>query len=173
MLEYPEGAYTKASSLLDASIGGVPLSEMATLQYTDSRQTVMKQDGKYTTTITASCVSEDTDAVDAALDKLVADTKLPDSVEQTKDTMDEMMTETFVAIGKAIAAAVFLVFLVMAMQFESPKYSLMVMLSIPFSLIGSFGLLFLSGQSLTMISMMGIMMLVGIVVNNGIQFLGR
>lgn len=170
MLEYPEGAYTKASSLLDASIGGVPLSEMATLQYTDSRQTVMKQDGKYTTTITASCVSEDTDAVDAALDKLVADTKLPDSVEQTKDTMDEMMTETFVAIGKAIAAAVFLVFLVMAMQFESPKYSLMVMLSIPFSLIGSFGLLFLSGQSLTMISMMGIMMLVGIVVNNGILY---
>ena len=130
----------------------------------------MKQDGKYTTTITASCVSEDTDAVDAALDKLVADTKLPDSVEQTKDTMDEMMTETFTAIGKAIAAAVFLVFLVMAMQFESPKYSLMVMLSIPFSLIGSFGLLFLSGQSLTMISMMGIMMLVGIVVNNGILY---
>ena len=170
MLEYPEGTYTKASSLLDASIGGVPLSEMATLQYTDSQQTVMKQDGKYTTTITASCVSEDTDAVDAALDKLVADTKLPDSVEQTKDTMDEMMTETFTAIGKAIAAAVFLVFLVMAMQFESPKYSLMVMLSIPFSLIGSFGLLFLSGQSLTMISMMGIMMLVGIVVNNGILY---
>ena len=170
MLEYPEGTYTKASSLLDASIGGVPLSEMATLQYTDSQQTVMKQEGKYTTTITASCVSEDTDAVDAALDKLVADTKLPDSVEQTKDTMDEMMTETFVAIGKAIAAAVFLVFLVMAMQFESPKYSLMVMLSIPFSLIGSFGLLFLSGQSLTMVSMMGIMMLVGIVVNNGILY---
>ena len=170
MLEYPEGTYTKASTLLDASIGGVPLSEMATLQYTDSQQTVMKQNGKYTTTITASCVSEDTDAVDAALDKLVADTKLPDSVEQTKDTMDEMMTETFTAIGKAIAAAVFLVFLVMAMQFESPKYSLMVMLSIPFSLIGSFGLLFLSGQSLTMISMMGIMMLVGIVVNNGILY---
>lgn len=170
MLEYPEGTYTKARSLLDASVGGVPLSEMATLQYTDSQQTVMKQDGKYTTTITASCVSEDTDAVDAALDKLVADTKLPDSVEQTKDTMDEMMTETFTAIGKAIAAAVFLVFLVMAMQFESPKYSLMVMLSIPFSLIGSFGLLFLSGQSLTMISMMGIMMLVGIVVNNGILY---
>ena len=62
--------------LMDASIGGVPLSEMATLQYTDSRQTVMKQDGKYTTTITASCVSEDTDAVDAALDKLVAEVML-------------------------------------------------------------------------------------------------
>ena len=170
MLEYPEDTYTKASTLLDASVGGVPLSEMATLEYTDSQQTVMKKDGRYTTTITASCVSDDTDAVDTALEKLAKDSKLPDSVEESKDTMDEMMTETFSAIGKAIAAAIFLVFLVMAMQFESPKYSLMVMLSIPFSLIGSFGLLFVSGQSLTMTSMMGIMMLVGIVVNNGILY---
>ena len=64
MLEYPEGTYTNASTLLDASVGGVPLSEMATLQYTDSQQTVMKSDGKYQTTITAACVSGNTDAVE-------------------------------------------------------------------------------------------------------------
>ena len=58
----------------------------------------------------------------------------------------------------------------MAMQFESPRYSLMVMLSIPFSLIGSFGLLFLSGSSFSMISLMGVLMLAGIVVNNGILY---
>ncbi len=58
----------------------------------------------------------------------------------------------------------------MAMQFESPKYSLMVMLSIPFSLIGSLGLLFLTGESISMTSLMGILMLVGIVVNNGILY---
>lgn len=170
MLEYPEGTYTNASTLLDASVGGVPLSEMATLQYTDSQQTVMKSDGKYQTTITAACVSGNTDAVEEKLDALVTGLQLPDAVEQAEDTMDQMMRENFTALGKAIAAAIFLVFLVMAMQFESPKYSLMVMLSIPFSLIGSFGLLFLSGQSLTMTSLMGIMMLVGIVVNNGILY---
>ncbi len=170
MLEYPEGTYTNASTLLDASVGGVPLSEMATLQYTDSQQTVMKSDGKYQTTITAACVSGNTDAVEEKLDALVGSLQLPDTVEQAEDTMDQMMRENFTALGKAIAAAIFLVFLVMAMQFESPKYSLMVMLSIPFSLIGSFGLLFLSGQSLTMTSLMGIMMLVGIVVNNGILY---
>ena len=170
MLEYPEGTYTNASTLLDASVGGVPLSEMATLQYTDSQQTVMKSDGKYQTTITAACVSGNTDAVEEKLDALVGSLQLPDTVEQAEDTMDQMMREIFTALGKAIAAAIFLVFLVMAMQFESPKYSLMVMLSIPFSLIGSFGLLFLSGQSLTMTSLMGIMMLVGIVVNNGILY---
>ena len=84
--------------------------------------------------------------------------------------MDEMMNESFRSLGLALAAAIFLVFLVMAMQFESPRYSLMVMLSIPFSLIGSFGLLFLSGSSFSMISLMGVLMLAGIVVNNGILY---
>ena len=51
----------------------------------------------------------------------------------------------------AIITAVFLIFLVMAMQFESPIFSLMVMLSIPFSLIGSFFLLFISGSTLNML----------------------
>ena len=78
--------------------------------------------------------------------------------------------EEFAAIGKAIAAAVFLIFLVMAMQFESPRFSAMVMMSIPFSLIGSFFLVFITGSTLNMTSLMGVLMLVGIVVNNGILY---
>ena len=65
-------------------------------------------------------------------------------------------------------AGVFLVFLVMAMQFESPRFSLMVMTCIPFSLIGSFLMLFLNSSSMNMVSMMGFLMLMGIAVNNGI-----
>ena len=74
------------------------------------------------------------------------------------------------SILKSIFTAVFLVFLVMAMQFESPRFSLMVMTCIPFSLIGSFLLLFLTGSNISMISLMGFLMLMGIVVNNGILF---
>ena len=73
-------------------------------------------------------------------------------------------------MGTAIATALFLVFLVMAMQFESPKFSLMVMLSIPFSLIGAFGLVFISGQDFSMVGLMGVLTLVGTVVNNGILY---
>ena len=64
----------------------------------------------------------------------------------------------------SIAAAVFLIFLVMAMQFESPRFSLMVMMSIPFSLICSIGLLFITRSSLTANALLGVLMLVGIVV---------
>ena len=155
---------------MDASISGIPLSEIATLEYTNSQQTVSRQDGYYVMTVSASCLSDDTNAVQDEMDRLAAEMDLPDSVEVSVNTMDEMMNETFQSLGTAIAAAIFLVFLVMAMQFESPRYSLMVMLSVPFSLIGSFGLLFLSGSSFSMISLMGILMLAGIVVNNGILY---
>ena len=78
--------------------------------------------------------------------------------------MDKMQDDMFGDMGKAIAMALFLVFLVMAMQFESPKFSLMVMLSIPFSLIGAFGLVFLSGTDFSMVGLMGVLTLVGTMV---------
>ena len=84
--------------------------------------------------------------------------------------MDDMMIDEFTAIITAIFVAVFLIFLVMAMQFESPRFSMMVMMSIPFALIGSFGLLYISRSTLSMVSLMGVLMLVGIVVNNGILY---
>ena len=58
----------------------------------------------------------------------------------------------------------------MAMQFESPKFSFMVMFTIPFSLIGSFGLLWLTDTSLSMTSIVGFLILIGTVVNNGILY---
>ncbi|MDE7320805.1 MAG: efflux RND transporter permease subunit [Lachnospiraceae bacterium] len=169
-LEFPEGTYNDASRLLGASISGVPLSEMASLQYTDSQQTIMKTDGKYTLTVNATCLSDDQKGIQEQMEEIAENAGLPNTVELAQNSMDEMMEESFTALGWAIAAAMFLVFLVMAMQFESPKYSLMVMLSIPFSLIGSLGLLFITGEPISMTSLMGILMLVGIVVNNGILY---
>ena len=54
--------------------------------------------------------------------------------------------------------------------FESPKFSTMVMTTIPFSLIGSFGLLYLCDVPISMASLLGFLMLVGTVVNNGILY---
>ena len=84
--------------------------------------------------------------------------------------MTGMMVEELEAIFNAILIAVFLVFLVMAMQFESPRFSFMVMACIPFALIGSFFMMFIVDATLSMVSMMGFLMLMGIVVNNGILY---
>ena len=81
-----------------------------------------------------------------------------------------MMKSEFSSLYRAIAIAVFLVFVVMAAQFESVKFSIMVMTTIPFSLVGSFGLLKLTGVSISMTSLLGFLILVGTVVNNGILY---
>lgn len=86
------------------------------------------------------------------------------------NSMDRMMQEEFSALYRAIAIAVFMVFVVMSAQFESPKFSFMVMTTIPFSLVGSFGLLKLTGVTISMTSLLGFLILIGTVVNNGILY---
>ncbi len=169
-LTFPEGTYDNATQLLDTEVAGVPLSEMATLEYTDAAQTIMKMDGKYTVTVSATCLSDDKADIQDAMDEFLNTLDLPDSVGEAETIMDKMQDDMFGDMGKAIATALFLVFLVMAMQFESPKFSLMVMLSIPFSLIGAFGLVFISGTDFSMVGLMGVLTLVGTVVNNGILY---
>lgn len=169
-LEFPKGTYDNASQLMDADIGGIPLSELATVEYTNAAQTIMKNGGQvYRDGNSVLSVCEQSSIQDT-MDQLLTTLDLPDSVSEAKTLMDTMQDDMFGDMGKALATAVFLVFLVMAMQFESPKYSLMVMLSIPFSLIGAFGLVFISGIDFSMVGLMGVLTLVGTVVNNGILY---
>ena len=152
-LEYPEGSYDDLNLLmdlgLDTSFGTVvPLRDIAEINYAQSQETIMKQDGLYQVSVTV----------------------FPDSVTPADSMMTGMMNDEFQALLQAILVATFLVFLVMAIQFESPRFSFMVMMCIPFALIGSFLLLFITQSTISMVSLMGFLMLMGIVVNNGILF---
>lgn len=174
-LEYPDGEYDDMNDLLNMTLSTpygtqIPLSELASVEYRDAPVTLIRVDGIYQIAVTAN-TTEDArftaqDAVDEAMDQMV----LPRGVSRGTSMMDDMIIDEFTAIVTAIFVAVFLIFLVMAMQFESPRFSAMVMLSIPFALIGSFGLLYITGSTLSMVSLMGVLMLVGIVVNNGILY---
>lgn len=98
---------------------------------------------------------------------------LSSTVERAQNAMDERMGEELSALFQAVMIAIFLVFVVMAAQFESVKFSVMVMTTIPFALIGSFGFLFLANCKISMTSMLGFLMLVGTVVNSGILYVVR
>lgn len=68
----------------------------------------------------------------------------------------------------AILTAIVLVYMIMAIQFESFLYPLTVMFSLPLMTVGVFGILLLTGKEIDVMSLMGIILLVGIVVNNAI-----
>jgi HAE1 family hydrophobic/amphiphilic exporter-1 len=174
-LEYPEGEYENMNDLLNMTLTTpygtqVPLSEIAQVEYTDAPVTLTRVDGIYQVAVTASTTEAAKytaqDAADEAMETMV----LPKGVTTATSMVSQMMIDEFTAIIKAIVVSIFLIFLVMAMQFESPRFSAMVMVSIPFAMIGSFGLLYITGSTLSMVSLMGVLMLVGIVVNNGILY---
>ena len=78
------------------------------------------------------------------------------------------MQEDFRRIFTALATVVLLVYMVMAIQFESFMHPFTIMFCLPLLTPGAFGLLLLAGKNLDMMAFIGIILLVGIVVNNGI-----
>ena len=173
ILNYADGTYEDVNQLMNKPLTGamgntITLHDIASIEYRQQLQMIHKSGGKIQNTISATPAKKMKGKVTKAVNRMTSEMTLPDGVELATSSLQEMQTENLSAIFNAIFAGIFLVFLVMAMQFESPRFSLMVMTCIPFSLIGSFVLLFLMGSSINMVSMMGFLMLMGIAVNNGI-----
>ena len=172
-LTYREGEYEDPAVLMSQYIGlpsgkSVALKDICTPEYTQILQTVKRQNGKYIAEIKALTDSRFRYALAAQVKDAAENVPLPDGVSLTRSSLDETLMNEMGTMGQAVVIAIFLVFLVMAVQFESVRFSVMVMMCIPFSMIGSFGLMFILGQPISMMAMMGILMLVGMVVNNGI-----
>ena len=178
MVEYPDDEYDTIDKLkgivLPNNAGGsVALADVADVVFQDSPNTITRKDKQYQVTITGDVPTDDARQIDAIENKLyneVVSKHLTPTITRALNSQDESMKEEFGNLGTAIITAIFLIFVVMAAQFESPKFSLMVMTTIPFSLIGSFGLLFLADCPISMVSLLGFLMLVGTVVNNGILY---
>jgi HAE1 family hydrophobic/amphiphilic exporter-1 len=85
----------------------------------------------------------------------------------------EHMQESFGHMVNALVLAIILVYIILASQFESFIHPFTIMLSLPFSVIGAFGALLVSGYTLSMISMIGVIMLMGLVTKNAILLVDR
>ena len=81
---------------------------------------------------------------------------------------NEEMQDSFRSMKFALALAIFLVYLVMASQFESLIHPLVILFTIPLALVGAVLALFLTGTTVNVIAFVGVIMLAGIVVNNAI-----
>ena len=181
-VEYPDGEYdtldqVKGIVIPTATGASVALVDIADISYKDSPLSITRSDKQYQVTITGDYTdvvnTDDDKAVTALENKInreIVNPNLSSTVERAQSAMDERMGEELGALFQAVLTAIFLVFVVMAAQFESVKFSVMVMTTIPFALIGSFGFLFLANCKISMTSMLGFLMLVGTVVNSGILY---
>ena len=174
-VKYPAGRYESISdvtnmTLMSATGTPVPLSTISTIEFSDIPQTIVRQNGFYTATITAIPTEAARFTAQSEIISGVNELIFPADVEVGRGAMDEMQSDEFAALGMAIVVAILLVFMVMAIQFESVRHSLMVMTCIPLAVIGSFLLMFATGTTISMVSLLGFLILIGLVVNNGILF---
>lgn len=175
MVEYPAGEYDTIDELQGIVVyntmgSAVALADIAEIGFEDSPSSISKTDKQYQATISGSLNDlGDENSLNEIHEEIVKP-YLSVDVKEQENTMVDMMNEEFGSLYAAIGYATFLVFVVMASQFESPKFSIMVMTTIPFALIGSFGLLWLVGVKISMPALLGFMILVGTVVNNGILY---
>ena len=172
---YPKDRYRTLDQIETITLqtpagSSVALTDVAEIRFADSPASISRQDKQYRATISGVYTENSNKNTKALLQKEVVAPNVSGSVTVAKSNMEESMAEEFTALFQAIALAVFLVFVVMAAQFESPKFSVMVMTTIPFCLIGAFGLLWLADSAISMTSLLGFLMLVGTVVNNGILY---
>jgi len=143
------------------------VEDVAELTLVDAESSRVRKNGTYESTLTvyydeadkASVVEQVTSFVDG-----FRSTEAQVAIAGTQQEQGEAFSNLLVAVGVAFAA----VFLVLVMQFNRLRQPLLIMLSLPFAMIGvALGFL-LSGRVFDIMAMIGIVMLVGIVVNNAI-----
>jgi HAE1 family hydrophobic/amphiphilic exporter-1 len=118
--------------------------------------------------ITANLAYGDLGAAAAEANAIIERTVMPTGVSAMVSGQNDEMQDSFRSMQFALALAVFLVYLVMASQFESLIHPLVILFTIPLALVGAVLALFITGTTVNVVAFIGVIMLAGIVVNNAI-----
>jgi len=118
--------------------------------------------------ISANVAFGDLGSAAVAANAIIENTPMPVGVAATVAGQNEEMEDSFRSMKFALLLAVFLVYLVMASQFESLIHPLVILFTIPLALVGAVLALFVTGTTVNVVALIGVIMLAGIVVNNAI-----
>ncbi|HEX7063317.1 MAG TPA: efflux RND transporter permease subunit [Woeseiaceae bacterium] len=123
--------------------------------------------------ITANIAHGDLGSAAAEARDIIGRIPLPPGVTAAVSGQNEEMQASFRSMQFALVLAVFLVYLVMASQFESLMHPFVILFTIPLALVGAVLALFVTGTTVNVVAFIGVIMLAGIVVNNAILLVDR
>jgi len=145
-----------------------PLRRFVSANMNVAPTAIFRENQARTISLYGNVSGRDLEAVAREVEKLTAKLKLPAGYEVRLAGQRTEMRETFWSMAAAIALAIALMYMILAAEFESLKYPFIIMLSAPLAIIGVvFGLL-VTGQTINLMSLIGLMVLVGIVDNDAI-----
>ena len=157
------------SALMIAGPAGVaPLSEIATVEVVAGPVTITRTDGLRSASISGAITVDDTQVIGEQIQAKIDALDLPPGVTVTNAGVFSQITEGFEDIFIAMAVGVILVYLVMVGSLGSLRNPFVIVTSLPLALIGALSALAITGRSLGLPGMMGILLLIGIVVTNAV-----
>lgn len=150
----------------------VRLGDIATIEETTSLSSINRENQKRFITVSAG-VSEDTNIgiVSDLIDERLAAYEIPEGYSFEYGGEQQIILESFDDLYLILVLALILIYLIMVAQFESLFSPFIVMFSIPLGFTGGFIALLLTGNPLSVVALLGLIVLAGIVVNNGIVFI--
>ena len=154
--------------VVSGPLGEASLGEVAEVTFEEAPVSISRSDGRRSASISGSITSEDTQAVGRAVQRAIDATSLPPGVEVTTGGIFQQIAEGFQDIFLAMAVGVVLVYLVMVASLGSLRNPIVIVMSLPLALVGALGALAITGRTLGLPAMMGILLLIGIVVTNAI-----
>jgi hydrophobic/amphiphilic exporter-1 (mainly G- bacteria), HAE1 family len=151
-----------------SAAGPVALGDIATVQQANGPASISTERGQRTATITVTPKSSDLGTASASVQKAVTSVKLPSGTTAVLGGATTDQANAFSQLGLALLAAILIVYTVMVATFRSLRQPLLLLASVPFAATGAIVLQFASGIPLGAASLIGVLMLIGIVVTNAI-----
>ncbi|MEK3985364.1 efflux RND transporter permease subunit [Paenibacillus sp. FSL K6-3166] len=151
----------------------VPIGQVAKIENGSSPDSITRMDGKMKVDVTAEIISSDVNSASNLVKEKVDAMDLPDGVTVSFGGVTEQINDTFGQLGIAMAAAIAIVYFVLVVTFGGGLAPFAILFSLPFTIIGVLVALLIAGETLNVSSLMGALMLIGIVVTNAIVLIDR
>lgn len=149
------------------------LSDIAELKQTTTPNTLVKESGHYTSTITGNISGKDVGGITQDVSHQLSKIKTPQDVKTSVGGTNDDITEAFSQLLLAMLAAIIIVYLVLVLTFKGGLAPFTILFSLPYTIIGVVCALVATGETLSVPSMIGLLMLIGIVVTNAIVLIDR
>ncbi len=146
----------------------VPLAELATIEVRGSTGRIYREDGQTRLSIRAYATKDDLKGLYGEIDRAMTGFELPRGYTWNKGERYRELRETDDTLYFAVIMAITFVFLLMGVLFESFILPFCVLFSIPFAFLGVYWFLYVTGTPMNMMAMVGMIILIGVVVNNAI-----
>ncbi|WP_239752693.1 efflux RND transporter permease subunit [Mammaliicoccus sp. J-M40] len=151
----------------------VKLSEIASLKKTTSPDTITRENDKISVSVDAKITADDVAKVTSDVNQKVSKLDKPNDVDVNVGGTNDDINEAIEQLVLAMAAAILIVYLVIVLTFKGGLAPFAILFSLPVSIIGVVAGLLITQETISVPSMIGMLMLIGIVVTNAIVLIDR